>query len=564
MTTFQVFRAVLRGRDLRRVELAYVGFNVSEYAVWIGMLVYAYQRGGTTQASLIAVLQLVPAALCAPFLGMLGDRHPVARVLALGYVAQAAGMGLTAAAMAADAPVAIVYAGAVFAATAVTVTRPAQAVLMPSLARSPEELTAANVVSSWVETTGGLIAGLVTGAALTIADAGLVFGLMAGVVILSAGLVYGVPSPAPTPGEGESSTTEEALAGFRAVRNHPHLRPLVGLLFALSVLVGAVDVLFVVVAIDLLSLDQAWAGYLNAAWAAGGVVGGLVAVVLVGRRYLSRPIGLGIVVCGLSFVIVGIWPSTAAAVILFLLADVGRTVVDVAARTLLQRTTSADVLGRVFGLLEGATMAALAVGALLVPPLVHLGGAEAALIGIGLLLPLVGAMIARPLLAVDRGARVPVVEIALLRSMPLFAALPAPALEGVARALEPLELPAGTMVIRTGDEGDRFYAIASGEVEVRQDGEVVAELGRGGALGEIALLGEIPRTADVVALTDLRLYALEKEPFLTAVTGHAPTRRAAAALVSQRHPASTQPACAAKGRELPAPDLAVVDNDPQA
>src|SRR5262249_32465726 len=170
-----------------------------------------------------------------------------------------------------------------------------------------------------------------------------------------------------------------------------------------------------------------------------------------------------------------------------------------------------------------------------VPPLVHLGGPEAALIGAGLLLPLVGAVIARPLLRVDRGARVPVVEIALLRSMPLFAALPAPAREGVARALEALAVRAGPLLIRTGDEGDRFYAIASGEVEVSQHGTVVARLGRGGALGEIALLEEIPRTADVRAVTDLRLYALEKEPFVTAGTGHAPTRPAPAAPVSERH-----------------------------
>jgi len=96
--------------------------------------------------------------------------------------------------------------------------------------------------------------------------------------------------------------------------------------------------------------------------------------------------------------------------------------------------------------------------------------------------------------------------------------------------------------VPAGDEGDRFYAIASGEVEVRQHGAVVRQLGRGGALGEIALLEEIPRTADVVALTDLRLYALEKGPFVTAVTGHAPTSRAASALVSERHHTGVEPA----------------------
>ncbi len=128
----------------------------------------------------------------------------------------------------------------------------------------------------------------------------------------------------------------------------------------------------------------------------------------------------------------------------------------------------------------------------------------------------------------------PIVEIALLRTIPLFASLPPPVLEGVARALEHVEVPAGTVIIRMGDEGDRFYAIAEGEVEVTRGSEALARLGRGAGFGEIALLVDVPRTATVTALTHVRLYALEKEPFLTVVTGHAPAAQAAHALVSER------------------------------
>jgi hypothetical protein len=243
---------------------------------------------------------------------------------------------------------------------------------------------------------------------------------------------------------------------------------------------------------------------------------------------------MGVLALGGAFVVIALWPSALVAVVLLVLGGAGRTVLDVGCRTLLQRTTPAEVLGRVFGLLEGLEMAGLALGALLIPPLVALGGSKGALIGAGLLLPALAVLIARPIIAVDRGAKVPVVEIALLRSLPLFAPLPPPAIEGLARALERVELPAGAVVIRFGEEGDRFYAIAEGEVDVSRAGTTLARLGRGTGFGEIALLEDVPRTATVTAVTDVLLYALEKGPFVTAVTGHAPASQAADALLSER------------------------------
>ena len=534
MGTVRVFRAVLRNRDLRRVELAYAGFNAAEYGVWMAMLVFAYRQGGTTEASLVAVLQLVPAAICAPFLALLADRHRPVRVLFGGYLAQALGMGVTALAIAADAPLAIVYAGAVVAATAVTITRPAQAVIVPSLARTAEELTATNVVSSWVESGSVLLATALTGLLLAVSGVELVFGLMAGVVLVSALLVSGVDGPAAAAGDAEGGAVAEAFAGFGALREHSHLRILMGMLMGEYLLWGAMDILFVVLALDLLAIGQGWVGYFNAAFGAGGIIGGIAAVTLVGRRYLAPPIALGILGFGGAFIVIAIWPSTLVAALMLAVSGAGRSLLDVACRTLLQRTTPSEVLGRVFGLLEGLGMAGLALGALLIPLFVAIGGAKAALVGAGLLLPVLGLLVARSLILIDRRAKVPLVEIALLRSLSLFAPLPAPALEGLAHALERVELTAGTVVIRMGEIGDRFYAIADGEVEVSRDGAVVARLARGAGFGEIALLEDVPRTATVTARTDVLLYALEKEPFVTAVTGHLPAAQAAGALISER------------------------------
>jgi CRP-like cAMP-binding protein len=138
------------------------------------------------------------------------------------------------------------------------------------------------------------------------------------------------------------------------------------------------------------------------------------------------------------------------------------------------------------------------------------------------------------LLRVDEAADVPVVEIALLRSIPLFAALPAPALETLGHALEPLEADAGTVLMRQGDPGDRYYAIADGMLDVECNGSHIATLGRGEGAGEIALLEDVPRTATVTVTAPARLYALTKQPFVLALTGHAPAYRAARGMVQAR------------------------------
>jgi CRP-like cAMP-binding protein len=97
-----------------------------------------------------------------------------------------------------------------------------------------------------------------------------------------------------------------------------------------------------------------------------------------------------------------------------------------------------------------------------------------------------------------------------------------------------MRFAAGEDVIRQGDRGDRFYIVSDGEAEVRVDGRPVEPLHAGEFFGEIALLRDVPRTATVSARSDLELLTLERDAFLSAVTGHPESADAAQAVVASR------------------------------
>jgi Cyclic nucleotide-binding domain len=296
---------------------------------------------------------------------------------------------------------------------------------------------------------------------------------------------------------------------------------------------GALDLLFVILAVTVLGRSQAWAGYLNSFYGAGAFLAVAAGVLLTGRR-LGRPILAAALLLSAALAALAAGPGLAGTVVLLALAGASREVLDVASRTLLQRSVPAQLVGQVFGVLEGLTMAGLAAGALLVPVLVRVGGSRAALLGVAAVLPLAAIAGGRALFSLDAGTPVPLVQITLLRSLPMFAELPVPSIEGLAAALEPVTLAAGTTLIRQGDPGDAYYAIAAGELDVSQDGEFLRRCGRGEGVGEIALLRSIPRTATVTAHTGATVYALGREPFLAAVLGHAATYREAARIADAR------------------------------
>jgi MFS family permease len=534
-TTAAVFHTAFRNRSLLRLELAFSAFCGAEWGVWVSLVVYAYAHGGATASGAIAVVQLVPSVLLAPFIGALTDRRRAGRVLAVGYVLQGITTGAVALAIALDAPTVVVFCLAPLAYLTVAVPRPAQAALLPWVVRSPVELTAANVVSGWVGSGSALIAPAATGALIALGGPALSTGVFAALCLCGAIVVLPLPGPKPaTEARDRKSLVTQVNDGVRAVSRTPAVRLLVGLLAAQYVLVGALDILYAVLAIDVLGLGQSGTGYLNSAFGAGAVIGASVTALLVARRRIAPALALGILLAATALALLGVRPTVVGAFLLFAVVGLGRTLFDVTGRILLQRAAPPRTLAEVFALLESLMNVGLCFGVIFVPLLVAISGAQLALLGTAALFFALVAVTWTKLRALDEAADVPQVEIQLLASIPIFAPLPAPALEGLARALVPVTANAGEAIMREGEPGDRYFAIADGEVAVSRAGREVARLKRGEGFGEIALIEEVPRTATVVAVTATQLYALEKGPFVFAVTGHPAAERAAGELVTQR------------------------------
>jgi MFS family permease len=529
------FRAVFRNPDLRRIELALTGSVTGEWAYAIALAVYAFDRGGAAAVGLVGLIRFLPAAVSAPFAAVLGDRFRRGRVMVASDVLRALAMAAAAAAILGGAPAGVIYALAGFVSVVSTAFRPAQAALLPSLARTPEELTASNVASTTIESVGSFAGPALGGLLLAATSAGVVFAATAATFVWSALLVLGVASEPPAGARGRGpGIRAEALAGFRTIAVEARLRLVVALYGAQTLVAGALNVLIVVAALDLLDLGKSGPGFLNSAVGVGGLAGAVVALALVGRRRLATDFGLGLFLWGVPIALIGVWPHEAPALVLLAVLGVGNTLVDVAALTLLQRAAPDEVLARVFGVIESLLVGAVGLGAILAPLLVSLFGIRGALIATGALLPVLTVLSWRRLVRIDSEVTVPVRELGLLRGLPMFAPLSGATLEHLAGSLRGLRVRAGEEIVREGEPGDHFYVIASGEVDVRVGGRPATELGPGDYFGEIALLREVPRTATVVASTDVELFTLDRDEFVAAVTGHPESRDAADAVIGAR------------------------------
>ena len=314
---------------------------------------------------------------------MLVDRHSRRDLLIASSVVRTASLLLITGTVAAGGPIGVVLVLAAVEGIAATLFRPGQAALLPLLADTPRQLAAVNVFANVLENVAFLIGAIAGGLLMAGPGAGWAFGVTAVSMGLAAALLCAVPRdavPAHRERQAGASVVAESLGGLRQVWAEPRLRLVVGVLAVTTTVEGAADVLVVVVAFDLLDVGEAGLGWLNAAWAVGGLVGGVLVAVLLGGGRLAAGLASGCILAGAAIAGLASWTEIAPALVLLVLLGVGYTLIEVAGETLLQRLAPDDVLGRVFGVVEGTYVATTAAGSILAPVAIAAIGLEGALV----------------------------------------------------------------------------------------------------------------------------------------------------------------------------------------
>ncbi len=530
-------RDVLWSPRLRALLLSWCGNYTADWASFVAFSVYFYEQEGLTGVGILGLVRMGAAVAAIPLASAIVDRYPRQRLLLSIQLARGTALGLAATVLALDGGPWLVLVLVALIAFFGGPYRPAHYALMPTLARSPQELVAANVGTSMFEGVAVLVGPALAGVLLTVTGPYLVVAVSAAVCFCCAVLLAWMgrePNWRRAARPRGWTPFKEVAEGFRVLAHEPNPRLIVGLIVAQAFVRGLLNVLLVTASIQLLQAGDSGVGFLNSAFGAGALAGGLAGVSLLGRRRLADPFGLGLVLWGAPIALVVVWPTLGWAILCLAAVGAGNSMLDIAGYTLIQRSVVDVVLGRVFATLEIVGSAAIGIGSIAAPQLVGGLGTRGALIATGAILPVLAVIFRSRLRAVDDATTVPQRELEVLASVPFFEPLAPTTLEKLAMRLRPLAVRAGTEVVREGEGGETFYLVGSGQVDVIHGGKLVATLGTGQYFGEIALLHEIPRVATCVARGDVELYELERQVFVSAVSGNEQSHATIGDVVSGR------------------------------
>jgi predicted MFS family arabinose efflux permease len=534
-------RRVLANKPLRRVQLAFFGSLLGDWAYGIALTVWAYRDGGATAVGVFTSARFVAATLTSPLGAAIADRVSRRAFMMTLDLVRAVLLSAAALSLMLGWSTWTVYAIGMVAAVVGGPFRAAQAGLIPQLVDEPDQLTAANAVASNLENVVVFVGPALGAILVGLTSVELVFLLDVGTFLLSFLLVLGVRVPhGETTDRGGAADAEkpaglvaEVTAGLALVIRNRDLRTTSLLAFAQGLIWGALMVLLVVLAVETLHTGPQGVGFLNTVIGVMTIVGGIVVLGRMRRGRLASDMTIGVLGWSIPLLAIAAVPSPFVTVLALAVVGLMDPWVNLGLETIPQRVAPEQAISRVYAAVDSALTGAMALGALVAPLLLHTLGLRTSLAGLGAVVAAYAASTWPQMRSLDRSLAAPA-TLALVRSMALFAPLAPSLQETLARKLVEAEVASGTVVVAEGDVSDRFFLIESGELEVTQGGVVLRSESTGDFFGEIGLLRDVPRTATVTATTTARLYALDRSDFLDAVTGQDEALAATEDVVSRR------------------------------
>ena len=545
------YRALFRNRDYR---LLFSGLAISMSGSWaynVALVVFVFDA--THSAAWVAAASMtrfLTALVASPFGGLVADRVERIRfMVTLDTVCLVLQSGLAVVA-ALNGPVLVAIVLAAMSSVCGSSYDPAARAATPVIV-GEEHLAAANSAQSAVENLSVIVGPAIAGLLLLFSPTAVVFAINAATFGISAILVSRMRTrsrPADITQGGTVGPLKQMAAGAAAFVESPTVMLLAGFSILASFVYGTDTVLFVVISRDQLGTGSTGYGYLLAALGVGGILmAGFMNRIAAARR-LGAIIVLGMAVFCLPTALMSIVHAPWIAFLLEVVRGAGTIVVDVLAITALQRLVKPDVVARVFGVFFAFVLAAIALGAFLMPILLGSVGLETTLLVMGFAIPALTLASYPWVRILDKRALKDLASIEprvlTLQGLDIFAGATRAALERIARSTVEEAVAAGTVLIREGAEADDFFVLTAGEVAVSAAGEAGVERPLGvlsppNYFGEIGLLEHRPRTATVTTTTECTVYRINGVDFVEAltVTNLSPTALGSAQMrLARTHP----------------------------
>jgi MFS family permease len=526
-------RSALRHRDFRLLLVAQTISQTGDWLYSVSLIVYVLDRTGSgAWVAATSIIRFLPYVLLGPLGGVIADRYDRKRVMIVTDLARGATMVALGIAAAFTAPAIVAILLATLAVALAVPYEPSVYASTPALV-GEEDLTAANAVNSVVANVTLAAGPAIGGVILAVSSPSASFVVNGATFFVSALLTTGIRTKLKTVVETEEGADEEHLSfrrriaeGVRAIVDSRDIVLLVFVAVAFMVFYGQEIVLYALAATERLGLGEEGIGYMFAATGIGGILAAGLTARLADRSRQGIILVAATILTAIPMLALTVVSSPALAYALLLIEGAGFIVGDIVSTTMLQRLLPAQVLGRVFGIMDSLMVSGILLGSVIAPTVVEVAGLNVGLIvGAGMMIAAGLALLPRAR-EIDRrtAERFAQIEpwIELLESVELFEAANRQTLEALLGAAHEERVPAGTVVIREGDEPDDLYVVRSGRLEVRSAGEAggieerLADLGAGDYFGEIGLLERIPRTATVTALEDSVLLRISGEDFLRA------------------------------------------------